>query len=236
MIIWSTVAVLLTLAIFSKVFKDNVVYKFAESLFVGVMVGYTVVVTYTQIILRKLVDPLNAAFKAHDVGMIIALIIATLIGMLYLSRFSQKAAWVSRYPIAITIGYWAGYGILVTFQSTILIQTYSTVVDTQTGDALLSGAKIAQFFKSPTFANFMNAINGPILVFGVLVVLIYFFFSFKNTNPVIRFSNKPALVYLMIAFGASFGYTFMARISLFIGRINFIMRDWWPLFKKAVGI
>ena len=30
----------------------------------------------------------------------------------------------------------------------------------------------------------------------------------------------------MIAFGASFGYTVMARVSLLIGRIQFLLHDW----------
>jgi hypothetical protein len=33
----------------------------------------------------------------------------------------------------------------------------------------------------------------------------------------------------MIAFGASFGYTVMSRLSILIGRINFLFHDWIPL-------
>jgi len=33
----------------------------------------------------------------------------------------------------------------------------------------------------------------------------------------------------MIAFGASFGYTVMGRLSLLIGRINYLFQDWIPL-------
>jgi hypothetical protein len=32
--------------------------------------------------------------------------------------------------------------------------------------------------------------------------------------------------FLMIAFGASFGYTVMARVSLLIARVQFLLRDW----------
>jgi hypothetical protein len=35
----------------------------------------------------------------------------------------------------------------------------------------------------------------------------------------------------MAGFGASFGYTVMARVSLLIGRIQFLTQDWW----KAIG-
>ena len=37
---------------------------------------------------------------------------------------------------------------------------------------------------------------------------------------------KLGILYLMVAFGASFGYTVMGRVSLLIGRITFLLRDW----------
>jgi hypothetical protein len=36
---------------------------------------------------------------------------------------------------------------------------------------------------------------------------------------------------LMISFGASFGYTVMARISLLIGRLEFLLKDWLHIIK-----
>ena len=35
----------------------------------------------------------------------------------------------------------------------------------------------------------------------------------------------------MVGFGASFGYTVMARISLFIGRLQFLLGDWLGIIK-----
>jgi len=35
----------------------------------------------------------------------------------------------------------------------------------------------------------------------------------------------------MVSFGASFGYTVMARISLLIGRLDFLLRDWLHIIK-----
>jgi len=37
---------------------------------------------------------------------------------------------------------------------------------------------------------------------------------------------RIGVVFLMVSFGASFGYTVMARISLLIGRMYFLMHDW----------
>ena len=41
--------------------------------------------------------------------------------------------------------------------------------------------------------------------------------------------KKLGVFFLMVSFGASFGYTVMGRISLLIGRIQFLMHDWLKL-------
>jgi hypothetical protein len=39
------------------------------------------------------------------------------------------------------------------------------------------------------------------------------------------------IIFIMVAFGASFGYTVMARISLLIGRFYFLLHDWLPIIR-----
>jgi len=36
---------------------------------------------------------------------------------------------------------------------------------------------------------------------------------------------------IMVGFGASFGYTVMARVSLLIGRIQYLLGDWLHLVE-----
>jgi len=59
--------------------------------------------------------------------------------------------------------------------------------------------------------------SGVTIVIGVASVLIYFFFSVEHKGIVNRIS-RLGIYFVMIAFGASFGYTVMARMSLLIGR------------------
>jgi len=62
-------------------------------------------------------------------------------------------------------------------------------------------------------------------------VLIYFFFSMEHKG-IIGGVSKIGVWFLMIAFGASFGFTVMARMSLLIGRIQFLLRDWLGLIQQ----
>ena len=43
---------------------------------------------------------------------------------------------------------------------------------------------------------------------------------------------RVGIVFIMVSFGATFGYTVMARVSLLIGRVTFLIKDWLP----ALGI
>lgn len=62
-----------------------------------------------------------------------------------------------------------------------------------------------------------------VLFMGVFSVLFYFFFSIEHKGPVKAFS-RLGIVFLMIYFGASYGYTVMGRLSLLYGRLV-ILRD-----------
>ena len=68
-------------------------------------------------------------------------------------------------------------------------------------------------------------LNSLVLFIGALSVLVYFFFSLEHRG-FIGGVSRVGIYTLMIAFGASFGYTIMARVSLLIGRIQFLMFDW----------
>jgi hypothetical protein len=67
--------------------------------------------------------------------------------------------------------------------------------------------------------------NHLLIIVGVISTLAYFFFS-KPHRGALGVTARVGIWFLMLAFGASFGYTVMARISLLIGRFLFLMSDW----------
>ena len=62
-------------------------------------------------------------------------------------------------------------------------------------------------------------VNAMIVLLGVTCVLFYFFFSIEHTGPG-KLVARAGIMFLMISFGAAFGYTVMARMSLLIGRLT----------------
>jgi hypothetical protein len=67
-----------------------------------------------------------------------------------------------------------------------------------------------------------------LIIVGVIATLSYFYFS-KEHKGVLGVAAKIGIWFMMIAFGASFGYTVMARISLLIGRVYFLLHNWLGL-------
>ena len=225
------IAAFLTLAIFSYLYKDNPFYKVAEHLFVGISTGYwTSMFFWTQIqpnlfgrlwpaseynsdlLWYKLynvlgvfssVFPDGGINKGHDMELLYLLPFA--LGIMMLLSVSSKLSWMARWGIAYTVGMAAGlraYGFL-----------NSNVLGQIKGSAF-------QIFNSdlPFFALASESIfNNFIILIGTITGLMYFYFSREHTGNFGKLS-KLGIYFLMISFGASFGFAVMGRISLLIGR------------------
>src|SRR6476660_10421703 len=200
------VATGLTLFIFSFRYRDNPLFKLAEHLYVGVSVGYTIVKSYDTVIVHLIVKPIVEQGE-------MTLLIPVAIGLLMLTRYVPKAAWMSRYAVAFIVGVGTGLAIPRTISSFILKQIEDTVRPLLT---LVPGEGVTF---SMNLLNPTSSLNTIIILVGVCSVLFYFFFSVEHTGPG-KVVARTGILFLMIAFGAAFGYTVMARMSLLIGRLT----------------
>jgi len=223
---WVWVASFLTLAILSFLYKDNAAYKFAEHLFVGVSAAYwmvygvwsTLVPNALAQIYPPLVTNLMPSLAGQERTMVGALrIVPCILGVMLLWRLSPKGGWISRWAIAFIVGTTAGLYLIRYLRSDFLDQIRSTAQVPII--ALVDG----RFSLGGTFSNIIT-------VAGVVCGLVYFFFS-KEHKGVFGGASKVGIWVLMITFGASFGYTVMARISLLTGRILFLIDNWLGLVR-----
>src|SRR5262249_48563793 len=117
--IW--VAAILTLFIFSFLYRDNPFYRFAEHLFVGVSAGYYVVLNFWTVIVPNLWDPLVKSFAGQGVdaarhGMFAAelgdyrgwLLMPAVLGILLFTRLLPRVGWLARWSLALILGVYAG--------------------------------------------------------------------------------------------------------------------------------
>ena len=208
--IW--VAAFFTLSIFSFLYKDNPFFRFAESVFAGVSLGYYIWQTFDQTVVPNVILKLSvdkpAAFVSWDWW---TLIIPMLLGLILYMRYVPKIAWVNRFALAIYVGYYAAVEMMQKLQGEVLPQSADTIVSLTHGWG--------------EFGVWFGAIVSTI---GVLSVLVYFFFSAEHKGFVGGVS-KVGIWFLMISFGAAFGYTIMGRISILVGRVVFLMSEWLNL-------
>ena len=208
--IW--IGAFITLCCFSFLWKDNPLYRFTESLFVGVSAGYYLSVVYFHQVLKpNLLAKLFPSFFTSPDAVATAdywLIIPGFLGCLMLLRFSQKFAWVSRFTVAFVMGVSTGLTIVTSAQQYLIPQIAKAI------KPIIVAGNIWQ-----SFSNF-------VLVLGSIACLFYFFFSTEHRGPVYGNLAKIGIWFLMISFGASFGATVMGRISLLIGRFSFLLHDW----------
>ncbi len=79
--------------------------------------------------------------------------------------------------------------------------------------------------------GFAATLLALIIVIGVISTLIYFYFSKEHTG-FMGVTARVGIWFIMISFGAHFGYTVMGRISLLIGRVQFLVYDWGESIRQ----
>ena len=207
------VAAVLTIGIFSFLWKDNPFYKFCEHLFVGVSVGYTISLTWYNSVYPDLFDPLFLQpFSVVSLGRKFLLVIPLILGLCYFCRFIPKVSWLIRFPMAFVLGWGSGVVIPAMLQTNVLKQMQGTL--------LTPGI----------FARWDTLLWAIISFVGVVCSVLYFFFS-REHKGALKLASETGIIFIMVGFGASFGYTVMARMSLLIGRLQFVLRDWLGVIK-----
>ena len=195
--IW--ILVIMTLSIFSYLYGDNPFYKAAEHIFVGVSAGYVFAITWWDQIWPNLFGRLFPKYVDKGFEFEPLYIIPLILGIFMLLRLVPSLTWLARISIAYIVGMAAGLKFYVYLNSNVLLQIKNSSINFD-----VSGIEIFNQF---------------VILIGVISGLVYFFFSKEHTGTIGRIS-KIGIYFLMIKFGASFGFAVMGRVSLLIGRFE----------------
>ncbi len=195
-------AALFTIAVFSFVYGDNPVFRFAEHLFLGLAAAHLTVQGYFNIVDRAWKPLVNK-------GDLLSLVVIIL-GLLLMTRYFKQWSWLSRIPMGFMMGVAAALSARRSLDSEFFRQLVAT-------------AKMS-----------WNNFNNAFYIAAVLLSMSYFLYCYKSDSKLgnaLKLSSRLGQYVMMIAFGASLGSTIMARLSLVIGRLAFLMRDWMHVLK-----
>jgi hypothetical protein len=231
------IAAFLTLTILSFLFKDSPFYRFAEHLVVGLSAGYWFVTLFYSTFVELMWKPMKADVTSLQVlpqgvegtavgnGLLLDGI-PILLGLLIWARFWPKASWTARIPIAYVLGVGAGLAIpsaLDNFVVTPLRATLALPIVPGFWQRWMAGLLGA----TPPAAQLgtWEALSNLLIVVGVFCGIVYFFFSKEHKGLTGATANVGIWV-LMIGFGSTFGFTVMSRVSLLVGRFEFLIHRW----------
>ncbi len=233
-ILGAWVAAFLTIGIFSYLYKDNPFYKIAEHLYVGISAGYLLSLGFwnqlqpnlfgrlfpakhydSDTITYTIYNGLNFIFssifpeggidKGHDQHLIY--MVPLVLGVMMLLSLLPSFSWMARWGIAYVVGMAAGLRAYGYLNSNVIGQIKGTAVN------ILD-------FNLPLFSLSSPSIfNNIIIITGTITGLLYFYFS-KEHKGALGTATKIGINFLMISFGASFGFAVMGRISLLVGRFT----------------
>ncbi len=129
-----------------------------------------------------------------------------LLGLLLYTRFLRgDMRWLNRIPASLLVGVGTGLAIGRTIQTDLLGQISATMIP-------------------------LNNLDNIVILFGTIGAICYFFFSFKQGGP-IKLGAQVGRWVMMVAFGSAFSNTVMGRLSLFIGRVQFLLGDWLGVLR-----
>ena len=204
-----------TLGIYSILYKENKVYRFFEHLYIGLASGFMIRTAWVSVLHTLWWD---RTVKEGLWWWFLLLPVASLMYFIY----SKKHSWLARITIGLLLGLNAGQQ----------FQQFSGLYYKQ----------IAACFKPivPQAADPTNGVLAPVTLSGainnilflviLICVMVYFFFSFEQKHPIVKKTALAGRWMLMVSFGAIFGSTIMARMALFIARVDFLVHDWGGIF------
>jgi hypothetical protein len=256
----SLVAAFLTFAILSFLYKDNKLYKFAEHLFVGVSAGYYAVRYWANAIEPNLLNPL---IREHRWELLIPGLLGLLMFSRFVPKYQWLSRWAIAFYVGVGSGAAIPAMMQSRVLLQIEGASRSLVADTagnpfSVADVLLSIAAIMGcavllylvYLLGKSGMKLAPALGAVALILVVLLgvgvvesvhvvfiatlcSLLYFFFSREHTG-VLGGAARVGIWFLMIGFGASFGYTVMARVSLLIGRVQFLKELFQEIARRLL--
>ncbi len=209
------IGVILTLLVFSYLLGDNALYRLAEHLFVGVAVGYAVVIAFHNVLAPKLFSPLVRAVEEANWGQITLLLIALTFGLLLLLKPIKSLSWLGNLSVGLMLGVGAALAIGGALLGTLWPQIDATATLSTTADRYGPG---------------WGLLNGVVVLVGTIGALFYVYRGAGEGGRLAGVRNFFIGVwggvgrwFILIAFAAILAATFVTRLSLLVGRIQFLL-------------
>ena len=207
----------LTLFVASYIFGDNVLFRIAIHIFIGVSAGYVVIMALYNVILPQLVYPLLSGDSTGRLLAIVPWVLSALLLTKAIPRLSIIGTPVVAYLVGVGAAAAVGGAVLGTVfpQVGAAIGVFDWRAAGQDGGVM---GMMGQLFK------------GGIFLLGTLTALVYFHFGLRSKPglPVRRPMWMEIVAgvgqgFIAVTFGALFAGVYAAALTAFVERIDFLV-------------
>lgn len=207
------IAAVLTLMVFSYILGDNVLFKLAGHIFVGVAVGYAIVIIWYQVLAPTLTAG-NLLVTAPALGLCLLLIFKILPDQGALSNMLGSIA------LAFILGVGAALAVGGALLGTLMPQISATTA---------LSLNPAHYENGDSLAGALQWLSNFIMIIGTVGTFAYFTFAVRASGPlggvreiIVRFWAGMGRVMIIITLGALFANTVSARVALLVSRLEFL--------------
>ena len=177
-------------------YKKNILSDIAQETFISTALAMYFVSSVKQIQASGITPLLNGE---------VLLIVPLILGALTFAHFNKEYSFLQRWSLAVVIG--VGFGIIIR------TSIESTIMNNFVGSILpVIGVGPLELF------------NNVLMMVAVFSTLSYFIFTRKREGSLGKV-QKLGRYFMMVYFGAAFGQFVMARLSVFLGVLSTLLRN-----------
>ncbi|GAB4113852.1 MAG: hypothetical protein Fur005_04720 [Roseiflexaceae bacterium] len=196
-------AIILSIAVLSRIVADNPLFRAAQYIFVGVSLGLAFVVAFHQVL-----KPTALALMSGSTDSLLLYGIPVLLGLFLIPRAvgGQELSWLANIPLALIFGVGSALAISGAILGTLLPQILLTA--------------------QPLSADPMLALGSLVLTIATILVLTRFYYSVPQQAGGKRMLALVGAIghwILMIAFGFFFAGALQTYLSALTERLLFIL-------------
>lgn len=207
------IAAILTLMVFSYIFGDNVLFKLAAHIFVGVAIGYAIIIIWYQVFVPALRP-----------GNFITVAPALLLCLLLILKIRPTQGGVSNTLGGVALAFIVGVGAALAVGGAL----FGTLTPQISATANLS-LNPNHYQDAVAGAGLVDWLNNVIIVLGTVGTLFYFTFAVRAPGPLgglreglVRFWAGMGRLMIIFTLGALFANTASSRVALLISRLQFL--------------
>lgn len=213
-IVGPLIAAVLTIMVFSYILGDNVLFRLASHIFVGVAVGYAIIVMIHEVFI-----PAASSGNAVEVALP-----AFILSALLLFKIRPTSTRLGNTLGSLTLAFLLGVGVALAIGGAL----FGTLIP-QVSASIFS-LNLSDYPNTESEVGAVSWLNNIIILLGTVGTLYYFTFAVRSQGPLsgtregfIRFWAGMGRLMIIFTLGALFANTVSARVALLIARLEFLV-------------